>query len=73
MFDLAGKVPYDLGNFNLWCRTIACMVAVYGNVWIIRLYLQGTKKQSKRIEKLDEALKEYPELKAQIIEILKEE
>ena len=73
LVDLSRSLYYDWGNFNRWVRTIACLVAVFGNVWVIKLYLNSTRQKARRIEKLDAVLKDQPEIKAQIIEILKEE
>lgn len=72
LIDIATVMPYNLTNISLWARLIASSVGLFGAVWVLRSTLTGAKKQQTRITKLDIALKDQPELRKQIIDILEE-
>lgn len=63
MIDLIGVIPYNLTNIGLWLRLAACLIAIYGNVWVFRMYISNTRRQARRNERTEKAIKEHPELK----------
>ena len=68
--NLALVLPGSWANFNLWCRLIACCIAIYGDVWVFRMYISNTKRQARRNEQIGKAIKEHPELKSIINDIM---
>jgi len=55
MFNLASALSCNWANFNLWCRVIACGIAIYGDIWVFRIYISSAIKEAKRKEKQNDA------------------
>lgn len=48
-------------NFSL--RIVALCIAIFGVIWVVRMYISNTKRQARRNERTQKALEEHPELK----------
>ena len=70
LVGLLSLLPYNLANLNLWARTLASGLGIYGTIWVLRMYLTHVRQTARRIDELDEMLKDEPELKRKIIEVL---
>jgi len=51
MFNLTSALAFNWTSFNLWCRVIACGIAIYGDIWVLRIYISGAIREAKRKEK----------------------
>lgn len=69
LFTLASQLPNNWSNLNMWCKVIACTIALYGNIWVIRMYISNIKIQARRKNRIAQAIKEHPELESIINEI----
>ena len=69
LFGLIGVIPYDLANYGLWLRLVACGIAIFGVLWVVKMYIMNTKRQARRNERIEKAIRKYPELKGIIKDI----
>lgn len=69
--SLGAQLAVNLADFYLWCRTIASVIALFGIIWVFRIYLSTAVNQARQIKALEEALKDQPEVKEIVINILK--
>ena len=44
LVDYAFLIPYNLSNISLWARTIATAIAIYGTIWITKIYIRQIKE-----------------------------
>ena len=71
LWGMGTMIAYNLGNFTFWMKIVGCLIAIYGNIWVIRIYLSSIIKQNRRMALLDEKLKGNPELQGIVRDILR--
>ena len=70
LFALCSWLPGNWADFNLWMRVVANCIAVFGVIWVFRMYISNTKRQARRNERVEKAIEEHPELKDIIKDIM---
>ncbi len=70
LFSLTSWFPGNWANFNLWGRVLANLIAVFGVVWVLRMYLRNTRRQAKRKDKIAAEIEKHPELEESIKRIM---
>jgi len=70
LFSFTGLFPEQIANINLWFKIIANCIAIFGVVWVMKMYLINTKKQARRKERMEQAIKKHPELNDIIKDIM---
>lgn len=73
LFNLALLVSDNPANFNLWARIIGSGIAIYGAVWVIRIYIGSAIKKARKARKIEEAIEAHPELEELINDLTKGE
>lgn len=71
LWGFGSLLPGNWGNINLWLRILACIIAVYGDIWVIRIYLGSITKQKRQLDKLETELKNHNDVKKIVEDILK--
>ena len=69
--NLAWLLPGNWLNLTLWSRVIASGLAIYGVVWVFRMYVSNLRRQTRRLRLLEEKLKDQPEIRALVVDVLK--
>ena len=70
LFTLGSWLPGNWANLNLWLRIVANGIAVFGVVWVLRMYLRNTKRQARRKDRIAAEIEKHPELEGVIKEIM---
>ena len=70
MFSLTSWLPGNWANFNLWGKIAANFIAIFGVVWVTRMYVVNTKRQARRKDKIAAEIEKHPELEGIIKEIM---
>jgi len=70
LFGLTDILPGNWANINLWLRVAANLIAIFGVLWVIRMYVRNTKRQTRRNERIAKEVEKRPELKGIINDII---
>ncbi len=70
MFSLTSWLPGNWANFNLWGRIAANFIAIFGVVWVTRMYVVNTRRQAKRKKRIATEIEKHPELEESIKRIM---
>lgn len=57
-------------QLNLSLRVVALCIAIFGVIWVVKMYIINTKMQAGRNERTRKAIEEHPELKDIIKDIV---
>jgi len=72
LFSLTSWLPGNWANLNLWFKIIASCIATFGVCWVIKIYISNAKRQAARIFRIEQAIKDHPELAGIIKDIIGE-
>ena len=50
LLGFAWLIPYNLTNIGLWARFAATGLALYGLVWVFKIYVRSVKDARKQME-----------------------
>lgn len=76
LFEIAPWLLLNWACIDLWLRInfslriIANCIALFGVIWVIRMYIKNTKMQARRKERIGKAIEEHPELEGIIKNIM---
>jgi hypothetical protein len=47
LFRYAFDLPYNLANYQLWLRMLAIIIAIFGWIWLFKIYVASVRAKSK--------------------------
>ncbi len=70
LFALTSWLPVNWADISLWLRVVANLIALFGVLWVLKMYIINTRRQARRKEHIAEVIKNHPELADVIKEIM---
>jgi DNA-directed RNA polymerase subunit RPC12/RpoP len=59
MFNYAQAIPYNLSNPQIWFRILAIIIAIFGWIWLFKIYVSSVRAKQKATMKCPECNGEF--------------